>query len=158
MTPASYGMGKGIGWGGIAATVAFVLQLPLLENAPVTGGALAVVPATMFILLFATVFVAIAALIVGVPIVALCERLGCAGADVLAVSGSVAGVAVILAIILAGGGEFVGDGCMFALAAMAGGGVMGGVWGHSRDLLTDAEEWDGAMCERPVSNRLNDRR
>jgi hypothetical protein len=137
MTDNRDGMGLGIWWGGLAATLALVLQLPLLENAPLTKDLLYVAVPGLVILLVtlivALAIVGLATIVIGLPVVSLLGRWGCDGAEVLALAGGLAGYGVVWAVVLAAGGSLGSDESVFALAAMAGGGTLGAAWGLARD-------------------------
>jgi hypothetical protein len=137
MTDNRDGMGLGIWWGGLATTLALALQLPLLENAPLTKDLLYIAVPGLVILLVTLVvalaIVGLATIVIGLPVVSLLGRWGCDGAEVLALAGGLAGYGVVWAVVLAAGGSLGSDESVFALAAVAGGGVAGAVWGFARD-------------------------
>ena len=141
MTDNRDGMGSGIWWGGLAATLALVLQLPLLESAPLTKDLLYIAVPGLVVLLVtlmvALVIVSSAAVFIGLPVVTLLSRIGCDGAEVLALAGGLAGYGVVWAVVLAAGGSLGSDESVFALAAIAGGGVAGAAWGFARDKHPD---------------------
>jgi hypothetical protein len=139
MTDNRDGMGAGVFWGSLAATLALVLQLPLLHNEPLATELLELAVAGLVAMLTTLVvtlaIVGLAALVIGLPVVTLLTRFECDGAEVRALAGGLAGYGVILAIALANGETLGSGGFVFALAAMVGGAVLGGVWGHARDRL-----------------------
>jgi hypothetical protein len=159
MTDNREGMGAGVRWGSLAATSALVMQLPLLASEPLELGLVAPALPGMVVALLVTLavtaaIVGVAALIIGLPVVTLLARLGCDGAEVLAPAGGLAGYGVVLAIFLANGEALDSVGLVLALSAMAGGAVLGAVWGHARDK----REQEEAGCGAPAANRVHDRR
>ena len=137
MTDDRDGMGSGMLWGSLAATLGLALQLPLLENAPLTKDLLyVVIPALLVLLVTLMVALAIvgsAVIFIGLPVVTLLSRLKCDGAEVLALAGGLAGYGLVWAVMLATGELLGSDESILALAAMAGGTVAGAVWGLARD-------------------------
>jgi hypothetical protein len=101
MTDNRDGMGAGVFWGSLAATLALVLQLPLLDNGRLATELLELALAGLVVMLVTLVvtlaIVGLAALVIGLPVVALLTRFECDGAEVRALAGGLAGYGVILA-------------------------------------------------------------
>lgn len=139
------GLGAGAAKGALAAVATLSLHMTLLSNDPVAAQVLVWMPLALVMLACAYVIFLLAAVLIGLPILSVLARLECDGSEVLALTGALAGFAVITGPALATGNALQEGWLAFALSALVGGGVSGAVWGAAREKSAD-------QARAPLSN------
>ncbi|MXO70863.1 hypothetical protein [Alteraurantiacibacter buctensis] len=154
MVQITHGMGSGIACGALAAT-GTLLAAFFLAGAGETleWEALAyVLPFLVIVLPSASFLIALTALVLGLPVMWLLDRMHCASRASLGLAGAAVGAALFVVPSLDDAGRLDTDLLAFVLAAVAGGGVTGWVWGALQERLQ-------AAAQRPVpANRIDDQR
>lgn len=154
MTQITHGMGKGIASGTLASTATLLLGFVVAGADQSLGWqALALLlQIGGFALPFACTLIALAATVLGLPIVWLLEKMHCANALSIGLAGAALGAGVFLVPSLDDPGSMDPDLPAFILAATAGGGVTGWVWGATQQGLRRA------LANVAHPNRIDDQR
>lgn len=147
------GMAAGIGYGAMAASAALLLGFTHMDSEPLGWDALLYMPVLAGItVMVALLLILLAATVLGLPLVWLLKRIDCASAEVISLTGAMAGAALFLVPAELGGDGFDPVILTFVLAAMIGGGVTGAVWGTTLERQQPDDDFP------PHPNRLHDER